>query len=383
MEYYTAIGVDVSDRTSKICVMTKIGGSRRIVEETTVATTREGFSEYLANKSRDWPVTFETGVHCRWMANHIRGMGFKVHVANPAKLRQLTESNTKNDANDARELARYTLADVELLHPVFLRDEPYQQMIRLLKARTALVRTRTKLISEMRGFAKSMGFRIPKRDAGYFHLIDRRAWPKDLESLCWPLMGVLETIAIKIKAIEKQMHELADSDVFKSDVERVRQVFGVGFFCSAAFVAFLGGNYARFAKARDVGPYLGLVPRQDQSGDVDKQLPITKAGSTMLRTLLTECAQVVLKDSAMPTDLKLKGERIQGKKSANSRKRAVTAVVRGLAVTMLALLKHPEREYRPLSDSNRRLLEHIAAEREAAAGEGSRVGSREAAEAVA
>lgn len=383
MEYYTAIGIDVGDRTSKICVMAKDGGSRRIVEETTVATTREGFSEYLSNKGRDWPVTFETGVHCRWVANHIRGMGFKVHVANPAKLRQLTESNAKNDVNDARELARYTLADVELLHPVFLRAEPYQQMIRLLKARTALVRTRTKLINEMRGFAKSMGFRIPKRDADYFHRIDRSAWPKDLESLCWPLMGVLETVALKIKAIEKQMRELAADDVFRPDVERVRQVFGVGFLCSAAFVAFLGGNYARFAKARDVGPYLGLVPRQDQSGDVDKQLSITKAGSTMLRTLLTECAQVVLKDSATTTDLKLKGERIQGKKSANSRKRAVTAVVRGLAVTMLALLKHPEREYRPLSDSNRRLLEQIAAEREAAAGEGSRVGSREAAAAVA
>lgn len=365
MEYYTAIGIDVGDRTSKICVMAKDGGSRRIIEETTVATTREGFSEYLAAKSRDWPVAFETGVHCRWMASHIRGMGFKVHVANPAKLRQLTLSNAKNDTNDARELARYTLADVELLHPVFLRPEPYQQMIRLLEARMALVRTRTKLINEMRGFAKSMGFRIPKRDADYFHRIDRSAWPKDLESLCWPLMDVLEAIALKIRAFEKQMHELADTDVFKSDVERVRQVFGVGFLCSTAFVAFLGGNYARFAKARDVGPYLGLVPRQDQSGDVDRQLPITKAGSTMLRTLLTECAQVVLKDSAMTTDLKLKGERIHGKRSANSRKRAVTAVVRGLAVTMMALLKHPEREYRPLSDANRKLLERLAAGQEA------------------
>ena len=45
MEYYTAIGIDVSDKTSKICVLTKVGGSRRIVEETTVPTTKEGFVE--------------------------------------------------------------------------------------------------------------------------------------------------------------------------------------------------------------------------------------------------------------------------------------------------------------------------------------------------
>ena len=82
----------------------------------------------------------------------------------------------------------------------------------------------------------------------------------------------------------------------------------------------------------------------------------------MLRTLLTECAQIVLKDSAKMTDLKLKGLRIAGRKSANSRKRAITAIVRGLAVTMMALLKHPEREYKPLSDRNQQLLERISAE---------------------
>ena len=139
MEYYTSIGIDVSDRTSKICVMTKVAGTRRIVCETTVATTKEGLREFLDRQDRSAPVTFETGVHCRWMAEFIRGLGFKVYVANPAKLRLLTESDTKNDRNDARELARYTLADVEMLHPVFLRAEPYQQMIRFLEARSALV----------------------------------------------------------------------------------------------------------------------------------------------------------------------------------------------------------------------------------------------------
>lgn len=359
MEYYTAIGIDVSDRTSKICVMTKAGNERRIVEETTVSTTKEAFSEYLSAKDRNAAVTFETGVHCRWMAKLIRDLGFKVYVANPSKLRALTQSNTKNDRNDARELARYTLADVEMLHPVFLRPETHQQMIRLIEARMALVETRTKLINEMRGFGKSMGFRIPKKDAAHFHLLDRADWPKDLEDICWPLIGVLKTIYVKIAALEKQMHDLADSPAFIADVGRVRQVVGVGFLCSVAYVATLGGNYARFSKARDVGPYLGLVPRQDQSGGIDKQLPITKAGSTLLRTILTESAQIVLKDSVRMTDLKLKGLRIAGQGNKNARKRAVTATVRGLAVTLMALLKHPDRDYMPLSEENKKLVEQM------------------------
>ena len=66
MEYSTTIGVDVSDRTSKICVMAKSsGGERRIVIETTCATTKAGFEEAFAKYDRSWPVVFETGTHCR------------------------------------------------------------------------------------------------------------------------------------------------------------------------------------------------------------------------------------------------------------------------------------------------------------------------------
>ncbi len=46
MGCYTTIGIDVSDRTSKICLMAKSGAKRHILEETTVPTTRVGFTEY-------------------------------------------------------------------------------------------------------------------------------------------------------------------------------------------------------------------------------------------------------------------------------------------------------------------------------------------------
>ena len=84
MEYCTTSGVDVSDRTSKICVMTKTPG---IVKETTCATTRAGFADCLAKFDRGWPVVFETGMHGRWMESHIRSLGLRVIVANPAKAR--------------------------------------------------------------------------------------------------------------------------------------------------------------------------------------------------------------------------------------------------------------------------------------------------------
>ena len=177
MEYSTTIGVDVSDRTSKICVMAKLpGGERRVIVETTCATTKEGFNEAFAKFDRDWPVVFETGTHCRWMDRCFRKLGYKTIIANPCKVPSITRSNTKNDRNDARELARLAIADPAMLHPVFLKDEVYQQMLRYHAARNVLVSQRTQIINQIRGFAKSMGERIEDCSTERFHELNRSAW---------------------------------------------------------------------------------------------------------------------------------------------------------------------------------------------------------------
>src|SRR5574344_748948 len=127
--YYIAIGIDVSDRKSQICVMSKINGNLKVMLETTIPTTKDGLGKFLATQDKSSPVTFETGTHCRWMSEVATGMGFKVYVANPCRLKMITESKTKNDVNDARTLAGMTLADVGLLHPVKLRGAEHQKMI--------------------------------------------------------------------------------------------------------------------------------------------------------------------------------------------------------------------------------------------------------------
>ena len=365
MEYSTTIGVDVSDRTSKICVMQKMpDGERRIVIETTCATTKEGFGETFAKFDRSWPVVFETGTHCRWMDRCFRDLGFKTIIANPGKVPSITKSNTKNDRNDARELARLAIADVSMLHPVKLRNEVYQQMLRYHRGRNELICVRTKLISQLRGFAKSMGCRIDDCSTERFHKIDKSLWPTELESVGWPILDVIEVVNLKIKAFEKAIRDLSETPEFKDMVGRVRTVYGVGEIGSTAFIAIIGGHPTRFERSRDIGAYLGLIPKQDQSGDKDKQLHITHAGSSLIRTVLVECAGVALQSNAKETDIKLKGLRIAMNGGGIAKKKARTAVARSLAVTMLALLKNPDAEYVPLSEEGKRGFERYHAEME-------------------
>jgi transposase len=365
MEYCTTIGADVSDRTTKICVMTKAeGGERRIVVETTCATTKAGFEEALSKFDRSWPVVFETGTHCRWMDRLFKEMGFKTIVGNPGKIPSITKSNTKNDRNDARELARLAIADPAMLHPVFLRDEVYQQMLRFHHARNMLISQRTQTINQIRGFAKSMGHRIECSSTEKFHELGKADWPRELEECAWPLMGVLKTVNLKIKAYDRLIERLAERPEFKPMVERVRVVYGVGVIGSTVFVAAIGGRPDRFDHARDIGAYLGMIPKQDQSGDDDKQLHITHAGADIVRATLVECAGVVMMSNAKDTDLKLKGLRIAMHGGGIAKKKAKVAVARARAVTMLALLKDPEREYVPLSEEGRKGFGRYRAEME-------------------
>ena len=59
-----------------------------------------------------------------------------------------------------------------------------------------------------------------------------------------------------------------------------------------AFVAAID-DPSRIRRSRDVGAYLGLVPRRYQSGEVDYVGSISKCGDRRVRTLLYEAANVM------------------------------------------------------------------------------------------
>jgi transposase len=113
----------------------------------------------------------------------------------------------------------------------------------------------------------------------------------------------------------------------------LRQVKGVGPITSLAYVLTLE-DPQRFASSREVGPYLGLVPKQEDSGDSQPQLGISKAGDRMLRRLLVGSSQYMLGAFGPDSDLRRYGLRLCERGGKNAKKRAVVAVARKLAVLL-------------------------------------------------
>jgi transposase len=96
-----------------------------------------------------------------------------------------------------------------------------------------------------------------------------------------------------------------------------------------------------------VGSYLGLQPKESQSGDSSPQLGITKSGNGFLRRMLVQAAQYILGLLAADSRLRRWGLELCRRGGKNSKKRAVIVVARKLAVLLHKLWVTAE-VYEPL-----------------------------------
>ena len=150
-------------------------------------------------------------------------------------------------------------------------------------------------------------------------------------------------LSARIAAARREIEALCEAH---PETRALRQVSGVGPITALTFVLTIE-DPSRFPKSREVGAYLGLVPRQRDSGERAPQLGIGKSGDAGLRRLLVQAAHYILGPFGPDTDLRRWGERYAGTGARNAKKRAVVAVARRLSVLLLALWKSGE-FYEPL-----------------------------------
>lgn len=237
----------------------------------------------------------------------------------------------KNDRIDAEKLARLGRMDLQSLYPIQHRSTQVREDLLVLRARDALVKSRTQLINSVRGLVKSMGARVSGCSSSGFSQKAATQIPEGVQETLQPLLRLIATLNDEIKTFDQRIEKL-DADKYMH-TQLLRQVVGVGPVTSLAYVLTLE-TPLRFAKSRDVGPYLGLVPRQEDSGDIQPQLSISKAGDRMLRRLLVGSAQYILGPFGPDTDLRRFGMRLCERGGKNAKKRAGVAVARKLAILL-------------------------------------------------
>jgi len=213
----------------------------------------------------------------------------RVLVAHPGHLRLIYRSKNKNDRNDAERLAKLLyLGEVPTVHVPSLDVRTWRELI---NCRCQVIAKRTKAKNVIRSLLRSAGT-LPPRHPGLW----TKAGVAWLRELALPtssqqlrrdlLLEEIETLNRQLRRIEQELSRRAQHT---PAVLLLQSIPGVGVRTAEAVAAFIDDPH-RFANAKAVGRYFGLVPRQDQSGDKNLLGHITREGTPVVRRLLAEAA---------------------------------------------------------------------------------------------
>jgi transposase len=332
--------MDMGDKSHQVCVLDARGEQ---IRSESIPNTKEGIGRFFRGYAGAL-VAMEAGTHSGWVSRMVEGLGCRVVIGNPRKLRLIWKSGNKSDERDALMLAEIARFKESLMHPIHHRGEAAQIALERIKARDVLVRTRSSLINHVRGAVKGMGCRIARCSAEGFEARAEAEIPEGLRLALLPLVRTIGELTERIRGFDRAINELSTEEY--PETVRLRQVKGVGPVTALAYVLTLE-DPGRFKKSRAVGAFLGLTQKRDQSGETDKQLRITKAGNDHLRRLLVGSAHYILGPFGPDCELRRYGMRIAARGGKNAKRRAVVAVARKLAVLLHRLWVSGEK-YEPL-----------------------------------
>jgi transposase len=328
------VGLDMGDRFSHYCLL---NGEGDVVEEGRMQSTEAALRRHFQGEPC-LRIALECGTHSPWVSRLLTALGHQVIVANARKIPAITGSESKNDRNDAEKLARFAAYDPRLLSPLEHRSQQRQLDLNLIHARSTLVRARTMIVNALRGLIKSAGGRLP---ACSTESLPARALPAIapfLAQVATPLIEQIALLNVQIDGMDKQVEKLAAK---YPEIGLLRTVPGVGPIVAAAYVLTLDRPDA--ASNRSAGAFLGLRPRQSQSGDADPQRRISKTGDGCLRSLLVQSAQYILGRFGPDSELRRWGLKLASSGAKRGKKRAIVAVARKLAVILHSMWRSGRR----------------------------------------
>lgn len=245
----------------------------------------------------------------------------------------------KTDKDDALKLAR--LAMLRQLTPVHVPKREVREHRTLVKYRKTLDQRINRVKNSIRSLFANRGIEIASGQRAWYtgrELIDSYRKPIGecaMDELWRGQLDVeltqLDSLTAQLAEVERRLEAIAKED---ERIVRLQTIPGVGRKTAEVLVTALDDVH-RFANARQVSAYIGLVPRQYQSGQTDRNGRITKRGSRLLRSMLLECAWVSLRYNAW---CRATYDRIHGGQQTRKKKAAI-ALARKIAVVAWAMLR--------------------------------------------
>lgn len=246
-------------------------------------------------------VVLEACGSSNYWAREFEKHGHQVDLIAPQYVKPFVQRN-KNDWKDAEAIC--VASQQPHMRYVPKKSSEQQDIQNLHRVRERLVRSRTALVNELRGFLNECGIVIPRGRrvfaAKFIELVSQHEHSLNAlttETL-YELWSEYINLDERIKSYEQKLQAIAKSSALCT---RLQTIPGIGFLTATALYAAIG-NAQVFKNGRELAAWLGITPREYSTGGKQRLLGISKRGDCYLRKLLIHGARVTLRYAGRKTD---------------------------------------------------------------------------------
>ena len=260
-------------------------------QEKRLAHGEEAEKFYRALAGQKVRVGMEASGQARWFERLLSELHFELWIGDAAKIRTKRVRKQKTDRQDAQLILQLLLED--RFPKIWVPSSENRDLRQLLWHRHRMVQARTRIMNQLQSVALNEGLRCKKRlwrqhGREQFESFRLAPWASRRRRDLLELLDRLNpTIAELSQAVEQEAEKCPEA-------RRLMTHPGVGALTALAFVLIIG-QAERFDCGKQIASYLGLVPLEDSSGNRRRLGHITKQGSSMMRFLLVEAAQVTVR----------------------------------------------------------------------------------------
>ena len=236
-------------------------------------------------------VGMEAVGNSQWFVGLLERLGHEVWIGDAAEIRASYVRQQKTDRRDAGHILRLL---VEGRFPrIWKPTSEMRDHRQLLVHRHRLVQLRTRVKNELQHLALNQGLQWKRK----LWTAEGRVKLETLPLERWTAQrrhDLLRLLAMVEGQIELLNQAVADVAEAYPSVRLLMTQPGVGPVTALAFVLTIG-DVGRFSRSKQISSYLGLIPREHSSGGKQRMGSISKQGNRLLRTLLVEAAQSVVR----------------------------------------------------------------------------------------
>ena len=301
-----------------------------------------------ARTGRTFPIIViqEAGLDGFWIDRILKNEGVESHVVDPASIAtSRRRRRAKTDKLDGETLVRTLLAykrgEPRVCAMVKAPSPEEEDRRRVTRERKVLITERVQHVNRIKGllFAQGItGYEPLRRDRRErleeLQTGDGRALPKHLKAQVSRELDRLELLLEQIKAVEAQRDVLLNEEqdaATPASVEMLLNVKGIG--PEFAAVLWSEGLFRHFDNRRQVASYAGLAPTPWQSGSINREQGVSKAGNPRLRTTMIQLAWLWLRHQPHSALARWFHERVE-RNGGRQRKTTIVALARKLLVAL-------------------------------------------------